>query len=68
MPEKEKKQLTEQDKQLISRAKIVLQQYLNMTEDQAHKFIEKQSMNLRQTKVATAISILTTYELKNYIH
>ena len=47
---------------LIDRAKCILIQYLQMTEQQAHKYIEKQAMNLRQSRVATAESILKTYE------
>lgn len=47
---------------LIDRAKCVLIQYLNMTEQQAHRYIEKQSMDLRQSRVVTAESILKTYE------
>lgn len=47
---------------LIDRAKCILIQYLQMTEQQAHKYIEKQAMNLRLSKVAMAESILKTYE------
>ncbi len=62
-----KKELSNEDKQLILRAKFALMHYLKMTEEQAHKFIEKQSMNLRQSKVKTAISILNTYDVKNFM-
>lgn len=51
-----------EEEKLINRAKCILIQYLNMTETQAHKYIEKQSMNLRQSKTQTAESILKTYE------
>ena len=47
---------------LIDRAKCILIQYLQMTEAQAHKYIEKQAMNLRQSRLQTAESILKTYE------
>ena len=47
---------------LIDRAKCILIQYLQMTEPQAHKYIEKQAMNLRQSRLQTAESILKTYE------
>lgn len=47
---------------LIDRAKCILIQYLQMTEQQAHKYIEKQAMNLRQSKLQMAESILKTYE------
>ncbi len=54
------KQLT--DLRLIHRAKCILIQYLNMSEKQAHHYIEKQSMDLRQSKTETALNILKTYE------
>jgi response regulator NasT len=47
---------------LVNRAKRVLMQYLNMTEPQAHRYIEKQAMDTRQTKMEVAKRILTTYE------
>lgn len=55
------KKLTEV--RLVDRAKCVLIQYLGMTEDQAHRQIEKQAMDSRQTKAAIARAILSTYEL-----
>ncbi len=51
------------DVRLVDRAKCVLIQYLRMTEDQAHRHIEKQAMDTRQTKAAIARSILATYEM-----
>lgn len=47
---------------LINRAKLILIQVLKMTENQAQHYIEKQSMDLRQSKVQTAQTILRTYE------
>ena len=47
---------------LINRAKCTLMQYLKFTEPQAHKYIEKQAMNTRQTRREVAIRILATYE------
>lgn len=47
---------------LISRAKCILMEYLRMSEEQAHKYIEKQSMDMRCSKKAVAESILNTYE------
>ena len=46
---------------LVDRAKCILIQYLNMTEPQAHKYIEKQAMNMRQSRLQTAEMILKTY-------
>lgn len=50
------------DLKLIDRAKCALIQYLNMTEADAHRFIEKQAMNRRQPKREVALEILKTYE------
>lgn len=50
------------DLKLIDRAKCALIQYLNMTESDAHRFIEKQAMNRRQPKREVALEILKTYE------
>lgn len=47
---------------LINRAKCRLMQYLNFTEHQAHKYIEKQAMNNRQTRREAAEKILAAYE------
>ena len=47
---------------LIDRAKLTLIQYLKMSEDESHKYIEKQAMDLRITKVEVAKNILKTYE------
>lgn len=47
---------------LIDRAKCILIQYLNMTEPQAHRYIEKQAMDRRITKKEVAQNILKTYE------
>lgn len=47
---------------LIDRAKCVLIQYRGLTEEQAHRQIEKQAMDARQTKAAVARAILSEYE------
>ncbi len=61
---KEKNKLLQkiEDLKLIDRAKCLLIEYLSMTEMQAHKYIEKQAMDLRITKKAVANRILKTYE------
>jgi response regulator NasT len=46
----------------INRAKTTLMKYLKFTEPQAHKYIEKQAMNNRQTRLETALKILAQYE------
>lgn len=47
---------------LVTRAKCVLIQYLSMTENQAHRYIEKQAMDMRTTRQTIAQNILKTYE------
>lgn len=47
---------------LVDRAKCALIQYLNMTEQQAHRYIEKQAMDLRSTRREVAEEILKAYE------
>lgn len=47
---------------IIDRAKIVLVQVLKMTEVQAQRYIEKQSMDLRQSRLTVAENILRTYD------
>ncbi|MDR1320376.1 MAG: ANTAR domain-containing protein [Gracilibacteraceae bacterium] len=47
---------------LVDRAKCALIQYLNMTEAQAHRYIEKQAMDLRTAKREIAQNILRNYE------
>lgn len=47
---------------LVDRAKCALIQYLNFTENEAHKYIEKQAMDQRCARRDIAVSILKTYE------
>ena len=47
---------------LVDRAKCVLIQYLNMTDAEAHRYIEKQAMDMRKTKKTIAENILNTYD------
>lgn len=50
------------DIRIINRAKCILMEYLSMTEPQAHKYLEKQAMDLRITKIEVAKRLLSTYE------
>lgn len=65
--QREKTQLQQkiQDIRLVDRAKCVLIQYLDMTEAQAHKYIERQAMDLRTSKREVSQGILRTYESEN---
>lgn len=62
--EEENRQLNKQisDMKLINRAKACLMQYLKLTEEQAHRHIQKQAMDLRKTQSAVAEDILKTYQ------
>lgn len=51
-----------EDIRVVDRAKCILISYLNMSEPEAHKYIEKQAMDMRVTKKAIAEGILKTYE------
>lgn len=51
-----------EDIKQISRAKCLLIEYLGMTEQQAHRHIEKQAMDTRMTRVEIANGIIRTYD------
>lgn len=61
----EEKQATVDEKireiRLVNRAKWLLIECLGMTEADAHRYIEKQSMDLRQTRREAAENIIKTY-------
>ena len=51
-----------EDIRIIDRAKCLLISYLNMSEKDAHRLIEKQAMDIRLSKRAVAEEIIKTYE------
>jgi response regulator NasT len=51
-----------EDIRIIDRAKCVLISHMSMTEPEAHKYIEKQAMDMRITRREVAEGILKTYE------
>lgn len=51
-----------EDMKYINRAKIVLMRSLGYTEEQAHKYIEQKSMEMRVSRRKVAMDILITYE------
>ena len=51
-----------EDIRLIDRAKCLLISYVKLSEQEAHRFIEKQAMDLRSSKRAIAEEIIKTYE------
>lgn len=62
MKEYSKLQTKIEETRLISRAKCILIQYLKLTEPQAHRYIEKQAMDQRLSKLEVAQNVLKTYE------
>jgi response regulator NasT len=60
--ENERLQIKLIDLRIVNRAKYALIQYLGMTEEQAHKYIEQQAMNQRISKRKAAENVLKTYE------
>ena len=52
-----------EEMRLVDRAKCALVKYLNMTEPMAHRYIEKQAMDLRTTRKNIAENIIKTYEM-----
>ena len=61
--DREKSELSKQleDMRVVDRAKCVLIQYLNLTEPQAHRHIQKLAMDTRKTQREIAEDILKTY-------
>ena len=51
-----------EDIRIVDRAKCLLISYLKMSEQEAHRHIEKQAMDLRSTRRIVAEGILKTYE------
>lgn len=52
-----------QDTKLVDRAKCVLVEYLRISEQDAHRQIQKRAMDMRISLVAAAREILKTYEM-----
>lgn len=51
-----------EDIRVIDRAKCILISHLSMTEPEAHRYIEKQAMDMRSTRREVSEEILKTYE------
>jgi len=51
-----------EDIRIVDRAKCILISHMNMTEQEAHRYIEKQAMDMRSAKREIAESILRTYD------
>ena len=51
-----------EDMKIINRAKLLLITCLNMTEQEAHRYLEKQAMDMRMSKMQIAMQVIKTYE------
>lgn len=51
-----------EDLKIIDRAKLLLVTCLNMSEDQAHRYLEKQAMDLRLSRLEVAKQVIQTYQ------
>ena len=51
-----------EDLKIIDRAKLLLVTCLNMSEEQAHRYLEKQAMDLQVSKLAVAKQVIRTYQ------
>ncbi len=56
-----------EDIRFVDRAKHLLIAHMNMQEDDAHRYIEKQAMDSRATRRAVAEKIIKAYEDANYL-
>ncbi len=59
--ENKKLKLKLDELKIVQRAKNMLMENLDMTESEAHRFIEKQAMDMRTTKYEVANSVIKTY-------
>lgn len=64
LPQKEKMERRVEDIRIVNRAKCLLIQYLHLSEEEAHRLIEKQAMDKRKTKREVAEEILRHYEIE----
>jgi len=51
-----------EDIRIVDRAKCIMISHFNMSEQDAHRFIEKQAMDMRSTRRAIAEGIIKTYD------
>ncbi len=62
LDEAEKLKSELEEVKVINRAKLLLMQCLTMSEAQAHRYIEKQAMNMRTSKLKIAKQVIRTYQ------
>lgn len=62
LDENEKLRQKIEDIRIIDRAKCILISYMGMSEHEAHRYIEKQAMDMRSSKRIIAEGLLKTYE------
>ena len=60
--ENEKLKTMVEDMKVLDRAKLLLVTCLNMSEEQAHRYLEKQAMDLRVSRLEVAKQVIQTYQ------
>lgn len=60
--ENQKLQKKLREVKVVAQAKLLLMQYQNLSEDEAHRAIEKQAMDERKSRAAVAREIIDRYE------
>lgn len=53
-----------EEAKIINRAKILLMQHLSLSEERAHKYIERQAMDMRISRLEVAKQVLKTYSAR----
>ena len=54
--------IVKDEEKVLARSKLILLKTLSLSEDEAHKYIEKEAMNNGQKKIDVAYEILRTYD------
>ncbi|MBQ1546302.1 MAG: ANTAR domain-containing protein [Clostridia bacterium] len=53
-----------EESKIINRAKFLLMQHLSLSEERAHKYIERQAMDMRISRLEVAKQVLKTYSAR----
>ena len=51
-----------EEEKVLARSKLILMRTLSLSEDEAHKYLEREAMNSGQKKIEVAYEILRTYD------
>ena len=61
--ENEKLQKKYEELKIVDRAKCLLIEHMRITEEEAHRVLEKEAMNMRISRVRVARQVLDRFEL-----